>query len=153
MKFLSIFFFLMIFSATLGFGQVKFPVEYRVEKQAMSTPMTPLDEIIFLNSYHTRPVNVEFDGTRLQMFYDNRQLHLRKEVALVAREVEEEDGELYFERYIYTDKNIASDTIQFVVDYEVGYVQVILPSKNSKGENIGYTSYRQFVKNDQLVLR
>jgi hypothetical protein len=153
MKFLTIFFVAFLLNTSWGFAQVKFPVEYRVDKQSMSTPMTPLEDIIFLNSYHTRPLNVEFDGSRLQMFYDSRQLHLRKEVAMVNREVEEDDGELIFERYIYTDKNLASDTIQFVVDYEVGYVQLILPAKNSKGENIGYTSYRQFIKNDQLVLR
>lgn len=153
MKFLTAFFLMTILSATFGVAQVKFPVEYRVDKQAMSTPMTPLDDIIFMNSYHTRPVNVEFDGNKVQMFYDNRQLYLRKDLALVNREVEEEDGEVYFERYIYTDKTLVSDTIQFVVDYEVGYVQLILPTKNSKGDNIGYTSFRQFVKNEALVLR
>ena len=153
MKFLTILFVTFLFTASWSFAQVKFPVEYRVDKQSMSTPMTPMEDIIFLKSYFTRPVNVEFNGSHLKMFYDNGEFFTRKEVTNVAKEVEYEDNAISLERFVYTDNKIVADTILFVVDHNVGYVQVILPTKNSKGENIGYTSYRQFVNQNQLVLR
>jgi hypothetical protein len=133
-------------------AQIKFPVEFRVDKQSMSTPMTDLDEVIFLRSYYTRPVNIIFEGTHLNMFYDNGETFAKKNLTVVDHEMEYEDNKLALERYIYTDDKNSTDKILFVVDYNVGYVQVILPTKNSKGENIGYTSYRQFISINELAL-
>ena len=119
----------------------------------MSTPMTPMEDVVFLKSFFTRPVNVEFNGSRLKLYYDNGEVLTRKEVVNVTKEVEYEKDAISLERFVYTDIKIVTDTIVFVVDYNIGYVQVILPAKNSKGENIGYTSFQQFVNQNQLVLR
>lgn len=153
MKYFS---FIILFTIALsikGYSQVKFPIEYRVEKQSMSTPMTILEDALFVRSYFTRPVNVKFDGNILDMHYDNGQTFTRKSVTKVNQEAEYEDGALSLEAYYYTDNNNVSDTIMFVVDYSVGYVQVVLPTKNSKGEKIGYTSYRKFVDDVELALK
>ena len=134
-------------------AQIKFPLEFRVEKQSMSTPMTDLDEILFVRSYYSRPINIKFEGTHLNMFYDNGEIFTKKSLTAVKHEMEYDDNKLALERYIYTDVKNPSDNILFVVDYNVGYVQVILTTKNSKGENIGYTSYQQFISINDLALK
>ncbi len=130
-----------------GFSQTKFPIQFRVEKQAMSTPMTTLEEVFFMNYYVTKPVNVKFDGSVLNMYYDNGTTFVKKNLTKISRNEEHEGGALKMETILFTDNNNISDTISFVVDYEVGYVQVIMPTKNSKGEYVGYTSYQEFDKN------
>lgn len=150
--------FSLIIIAILAIGvktnaQVKFPVEFRVEKQSMSTPMTDLDDIVFVRPYFTRPVNIKFDGTHLNMFYDNNETFTKKNLTQVDHEMEYENSVLALERYIYTDDKNPSDNILFVVDYNVGYVQIILTTKNSKGENVGYTSYQHFVTEGDLALK
>ncbi len=57
--------------ATTAVVHAKLPVEFRVEKQALSTPMTDIDEVFFSNYFLTKPVNVKFDGTVLNLFFDN----------------------------------------------------------------------------------
>ena len=153
MKYLGLVLLVIVTFSLKGFSQVKFPIEYRVEKQSMSTPMTILEDALFLRSYFTRPVNIKFDGTRLNMVYDNGETCLKKDLTRVNREEEYEDNELSIERFYFTDNSNVSDTLMFVVDYEVGYVQFILPAKNSKGEKLGYTSYRKFVKEEDLALK
>jgi len=119
----------------------------------MSTPMTELEDIIFTNYYFSRPVNVKFDGSLLNMYFDNGETFIKKNVTEVNRDAEYEDGNLILETILYTDNTNVSDTISFVVDYSIGYVQVILPTKNSKGDNIGHTSYKKFVKGNELALK
>ncbi|MFA9390328.1 MAG: hypothetical protein ACERKD_10990 [Prolixibacteraceae bacterium] len=135
-----------------GIAQIKFPVEYRVEKQSMSTPMSLVEDIFFLNYYYSRPVNVRFDGANLDMFYDNGASVAKKELTKVNHTAEYEEGVVSLETFYYTDKTNVSDTILFVVDYNVRYVQMILPTKNSKNENIGFTSLRKFVNVEELAL-
>jgi hypothetical protein len=136
-----------------GFSQKQIQVEYRVEKQAMSTPMTDLEEVFFMNYYHSKPMNVKFDGSVLNMYYDNGMTFTKREVAEVKKEAEFEDNQLIMEIFRYVDKKNLSDTISLVFDHEVGYVQVILPTKNSKGEYVGYTSYKQFIDKENLALK
>ena len=149
------FLFIIILSFFLninGFSQVQLPIEYRIEKQSMSTPMSVVEDIFFTSSYYTRPVNVKFDGAVLNLVYDNGATFTKRNVTKVNHEKEFEHAALSLETYYYTDNNNLSDTILMVIDYQVGYIQMILPTKNSKGEYIGYTSYRKFVKNDELAL-
>lgn len=143
--------FTIIFSLN-GLAQEIFPVSYRVEKQSMSTPMTSVEDIFCNSSYYTKPVNVKFDGSQLNMFYDNGATFTKRELTEVDVDAEYEDEDLIMKTIYYTDNNNVSDTILFVVDYDVAYIQVILPTKNSKGESIGYTSYRKFVNEEELAL-
>lgn len=148
--------FIAIFILTLvstAFSQTKLPVAFRVEKQAMSTPMGLLEDVLFTNYYFSKPVNVKFDGSLLNISYDNGASYLKKNVTEVKRNAEYDDDNLALETIFYTDKTNAADTISLVIDHSIGYVQVIVPAKNSKGENIGYTSYKKFGKDDQLASR
>lgn len=117
----------------------------------MSTPMTTLDEIFFDSPYSTKPLNIQFDGTNINMYYDNGKTHTNLNVTKVDNDAEYENGILLSERFIYTDNSNVSDTILFVVDYNVGYVQLVIPTKNSKGDYWGYTSYRKFMSVNQLA--
>ncbi|MFA9391622.1 MAG: hypothetical protein ACERKD_17565 [Prolixibacteraceae bacterium] len=132
-------------------AQITFPVEFRVEKQSMSTPMTDVEDILFMRSYHMRPVNVSFDGTQLIMKYDNGAIFTKKSLSKVDYETEFEDDALSMETFFYTDNDNTSDAILFVIDYNVGYMEVVLTTKNSKGVNIGYTSYRQYLSGNELA--
>ena len=134
-----------------GYAQVQLPVKYRVENQSMSTPMTNLEDIFFDSPYSTRPVNVQFDGSLLNMTYDNGSSFAKINVTKVRTEREVEDGVIVAERNIYVDNTNVSDTLLFVVDYNVGYFQMIVPTKNSKGDYWGYTSYRTFVPANELA--
>jgi hypothetical protein len=142
---------ILVFCST-AFSQKKLPVEFRVEKQAMSTPMTALDEVLFTNYYFSKPINIKFDGSLLNMYFDNGATFVKKNVTEVKRNSEFEDNRLATETILYTDIKNASDTISLVVDHTVGYVQIILPTKNSKGEYVGYTSYCKFAKDNELAL-
>lgn len=136
-----------------GYSQREFSLDYRVEKQAMSTPMTEVDEIFFMNYYYAKPVNVTFDGATLHLFYDNKATFTKRELTEVDSEVEKEDNRVIMETFVYTDNNNPTDTVLVILDHEVGYVQVVLPTKNSKGEYVGYTSYRQFIEKSNLALK
>ncbi|MDA3816313.1 MAG: hypothetical protein PF486_02980 [Prolixibacteraceae bacterium] len=151
LRVLFILFFISI--AASSFSQSYFPVEYRVEKEAMSTPMTPLYDMFFDNYYHAKPVNVNFDGSVLKLLYDNGRVFSKKEVTKVDYIREEYNGELEYERFLFTDNENPTDTISFVVDHLVDCYQISFPEKNSNGENIGYKSYRHFVEEEKLVLR
>ncbi|HKM92314.1 MAG TPA: hypothetical protein VJY41_01545 [Prolixibacteraceae bacterium] len=135
-----------------AFSQNSVSFSLKVEKQAMSTPMTPVDEIFFMSYYYTKPMNVDFNGATLKMYYDNGATFAKKEVTEVNREEEFEDGKLAIETIFYTNNANLSDTISLVFDYNVGYIQVILPTTNKSGEYIGYTSYRQFVEEGKLAM-
>lgn len=130
-----------------GFSQGKLPIKFKVEKQSMSTPMSSVEEMFFGNSYYTKPVNISFDGSLLNMYFDNGATFTKRNVTEVNRNTEYEDGSLSLETILYADKDNASDTISFIVDHSIGFVQVVLPTKNSKGEYVGYTSYKNFDKN------
>ena len=143
-------FFSLVFCLN-GFSQTKLPLEFRVEKQAMSTPMSPIDEAFFMNYYYSKPVNVKFDGTVLNMTFDNGATFLKKEVVEVSRDKEVENGRVVLETIMFVDKTNSEETLCLVIDRAVGYVQLILPTTNQKGEYVGYTSYRQFVKEEQLA--
>jgi hypothetical protein len=78
---------------------------------------------------------------------------LLKEVTKVDYIREEYKGELEYERILFTDNENPKDTISLVVDHLVNCYNIIVPEKNSKGENIGYKSYRHFVEEEKLVLR
>lgn len=144
--------FTVIFSLN-GLAQGMFPVSYRIEKQSMSTPMTPVEDIFFGSSYYTKPVNVKFDGSLLNMHYDNGRTFVNKNVTKINNESYFEDDVLLMETFLYTDNENVSDTILFIVDYEVNYFQVVLTTKNSQGEKIGYTSYRKFVNEEDLTFK
>jgi hypothetical protein len=135
-----------------GYSQIRFPLEYRVEKQAMCTPMELLEDVLFRHPYYAKPVNIHFDGEQLKMNYDEGTAHLSKKINKVHYESEFEDDKLALEKIYYCDQEISTDTFLLVVDYNVGYVQFIVPTKDSTGENIGYTSYRKFVKTNELAL-
>jgi hypothetical protein len=138
--------FILIFCLN-GFSQTNAPIEFRVEKQAMSTPMSLLEDMFFINYYIAKPVNVKFDGSLLSMYFDNGASFTKKSLTEVDRSAEYENNSLSLETILYTDNANVSDTISLVLDYAVGYVQIILPTKNSKGEYVGYTSYKNFDKN------
>jgi len=143
---------IMVVLGLNGFSQTRLPIQFRVEKQAMSTPMSPIDEMFFSNFYYAKPVNIKFDGKFLNMFYDNGTSFAKKNVNEVNRDSLMDDGKLISETILYTDNENASDTISFSVDYNAGFVQITTPAKNSKGESIGYTSYRKFVKENELAM-
>jgi hypothetical protein len=145
---------IVLFVAVLslgGYAQEQLPIKYRVDNQSMSTPMTNLEDIFFDSPYTTRPVNVQFDGSLLNMYFDNGSTYAKINVTKVRTEKEVEDGVIISERNIYVDNANASDTLLFVVDYNVGYVQMIVPTKNSKGDYYGYTSFRKFVPVNELA--
>jgi hypothetical protein len=144
--------FFTFFISSIGFSQTKLTVQFRVEKQSMSTPMTALEEVLFMNYFYVKPVNIKFDGSLLNVYYDNGATVVKKSVTEVNRNKEYEDNNLTLETILYTDNNNVSDTISYVIDHSVGYVQIILPAKNSKGDSVGYTSYLKFVKGDELAL-
>jgi hypothetical protein len=136
-----------------GFSQAKLPINFKVEKQSMSTPMSSLEEMAFGNAYYTKPINVKFDGSILNMYYDNGTSYIKKNVTEVNRNAEYENNELVLETILYTDNNNVSDTISLVVDHYADCIQIILPTKNSKGEYVGYTSYKKFVSDGELALK
>lgn len=135
-----------------GYSQDIFPIDYKIEKQAMSTPMTNLEEIFFNSSYHTRPINIKFDGSILNMHYDNGVTFINKQVVEVESNANFDEDEETIKRRFFTFNDNTTDTLIFVVDYEVNYVQIILPTQNSKGEKIGYTSYKKYVKKEELAM-
>lgn len=153
MKAIKLFILFTVFSCLTGFSQTKLPVKFRIEKQAMSTPMSSLEDIFFASYYISKPLNIRFDGSLLDMYYDNGAAFVKKNVTEVNRNTEYEDDNLVLETIRYTANDNVSDTISLVIDYSVGYVQIVLPTKNSKGDYIGYTSYRKFVKDNELALR
>jgi len=153
MKTINLIALLTLITCSVGFSQTKLPVKFRVDKQAMSTPMSSLEDMFFINPYYAKPVNINFDGSLLSMYFDNGSSFVKKNVTEVDRDMEFEKDNLTLETILYTDNQNASDTISFVVDHSVGYVQIILPTKNSKGENIGYTSYKKFIGEDDLALK
>ncbi|HNW51449.1 MAG TPA: hypothetical protein PKH79_10225 [Prolixibacteraceae bacterium] len=142
---------LAIFLCMSGVSHAKLPVEIRVEKQSMSTPMSLLDDVFFSNYYYSRPVNIRFDGSLLNLYYDNGTRMMSKNLTEVDRHNELDGDKLASIVIRYTDDSNVSDTISYVVDYSVGYIQFIIPAKNSKGESVGYTSYKQFVKGNELA--
>jgi hypothetical protein len=144
--------FTLVFSLK-GISQIQFPVEFRVEKQAMSTPMSSLEDMFFINYYYTKPVNIKFNGSILNMYYDNGSTFVKKNVTEVNCNAAYENNKLVSETILYTDNENVLDTISFIADYNVGYVQIILPTKNSKGEYLGYTSFRKFTKENALALK
>lgn len=107
--------------------------------------MTELEDMFFMKYYYAKPINIKFDGSLLNMHYDNGTTFVKKNVTQVARKTEFEDNQLALETILFTNNENVSDTISLIIDYNVGYVQVVLPTQNSKGEYVGYTSYRQFV--------
>ncbi|MDA3930883.1 MAG: hypothetical protein PF541_18190 [Prolixibacteraceae bacterium] len=136
-----------------GFAQEVFPVQFKVEKQAMSTPMSVMEEMFFNSAYYARPINIQFDGVQLNMFYDNNRIVKKENVTQVESNADFDDDQDVTKRFYYTIDNNVSDTIMLVVDYEIPYVQLVVPAKNSNGEKIGYTSYQKFVKYEELALR
>jgi len=156
MKTLKLTILIILYFCLNGFSQVKLPVEFRVEKQSMSTPMSTLDDMFFMNYYYAKPVNIKFDGSILSMYYDNGATFIKKNVAEVKHIPEYENNSLVSETILYTDKDNVSDTISYILDFKAGFVQIVLPSKNSTGENIGYTSYKKFdkklIKENDLAL-
>jgi hypothetical protein len=147
--------FIAILTLVLGtsaMAQTKFPVNFRVEKLALSTPMTTLEEVFFNNYFIAKPVNVKFDGTVLNLCYDNGSTLAKTNVTEVNRSKSFEDDALTQETIFYTNDTNVSDTISLVIDHAVGYLQLVVPSKNSKGESVGYTSYRKFINKEELAL-
>jgi hypothetical protein len=124
-------FFTLVF-CSIGFAQTKLPIEFRVEKQAMSTPMTALDEIFFAHYYDSKPVNIIFTGSLLNMTYDDGSTFVKKNITEVNRDLEYSGDHLTLETILFTDNSNVSDTISFVVDHTVGYVQIVLPTKMQK---------------------
>lgn len=134
-----------------GYSQIEFPVSFRVEKQSMSTPMTVVEDMLFVKSYYTKPLNISFDGEELVMKYDNGQVFTKKNVSKVNYQTEFEDNTLSMETFEYTDDANNSDLILFTVNYSIGYFEIVLTAKNSKGESIGYTSYRKYIPGNELA--
>ena len=142
----------IVFLSLNGFSQIKLPIEFRAEKQAMSTPMSLLEDVLFVNYYYAKPVNIKFNGTNLNMYYDNGATFVKKNVTEVSRDTLTDNDKLISETIYYTDNSNVSDTISIVVDFNAGYIQLALPTKNSKGEYIGYTSYRRTGKESELAM-
>lgn len=141
----------MVFGS-IGFAQTKFPISFRVEKQAMSTPMSPVEDMFFIRYYDTKPVTLKFDGSHLNMYYDNGTAFKKYNLTEVKRNKELENNVVTTETILYTNNENVSDTISLVSDFNVGYIQIVLPTQNSKGEYIGYTSFQKFIKPDALAL-
>jgi len=153
MKSIKLFLLLTIIFCLKGYSQTNLPIKFRVEKQAMSTPMSSLDEAFFSNYYYSKPMNVKFDGATLDLYFDNGMTFAKKQVTEVRRNAESENNEVTLETILYVDNSNVSDTISYIVDHTASCVQIILPSKNSKGEYVGYTCYKQFIKENQLASR
>lgn len=132
-------------------------VKFRADKQAMSTPMTTLDEVFFVRYYSARPVNIFFDGAILNMTFDNGAAYANKTLTEVKRTNDFEDGQLRMQTVFYVDNANSADTISYVTDFQVGYIELVLPTQNSKGEYIGYTSFKHFdkaiVKTSELAIK
>lgn len=138
---------------TVGFSQKALPIQFRVEKQSMSTPMSEMEDIFFNSPFFTKPVNLKFDGHLLHMQYDNHACMIKEEVTKVESNADFDDDELIIDRSFYTINSCPTDTIMLVIDHEIPYIQMVLPAKNSKGEKIGYTSYKKFISKEELALR
>jgi hypothetical protein len=151
-KFFLISLFTFIIFST-GYSQTKLRVEFRVDKQSMSTPMSFLEDAIFTNYFYSRPVNIKFNGSNLDMYYDNGETFIKKNVTEVAHNKEYDNDRVSFETILFTDKAIATDTITYIIDHSSGFVQIILPAKNSKGDNVGFTSFKKFTKGNELASR
>ena len=121
-------------------------VKFRADKQAMSTPMTTLDEVFFVRYYSARPINIFFDGAILNMTLDSGATFAKKTLTEVKRDNDFEDGQLRMQTVLYVDNANTADTISYVTDFQIGYVELVLPTQNTKGEYIGYTSYKHFDK-------
>ena len=132
-------------------ASAKLPVSFRVEKQAMSTPMSTLNDVFFSHYYQSRPVTVTLTGSDLNMVYDNGSACLKMKLNEVSRQLVNEDDETSQEIIRYVNAANPTDTISYVKDLQIGYFQVIIPAKNSKGEYIGYTSYKYFDKENSLA--
>lgn len=115
------------------------PIKFRVDKQAMSSPMTPTDEIFFGSSYNIKPVNVNFDGEILIITYDNGSIFKQMNLSLVNQKDFSD-----YERYFYIDPKMPSDTIIYESGYMIGYVKIILPTKRESDDYYGYTSYTDY---------
>lgn len=152
MKFLKTLFITFFILISINVNS-QLPVKYRVEEQSMSTPMSILDDMFFSYYYYSKPINIIFDGSILNMYYDNNNTFLKKEVIKVDEDLSYDKDILVQEKYVYVSTDNKSDTILYIIDYEVKYIQIILPTKNSKNEYIGYTSYRKFIKIDLLSLK
>lgn len=144
---------IILFALSLkGYSQDVLPVKYRVEKQSMSVPMSPLEDVFFSGSYYSKPMNIDFNGESLKMYYDNNRTFLKKEVTKVDYEAEYDEDIVIFETSYFTYNDSPSDTIMFIVDHEVPYIQLVLPTKNASGEKVGYTSYKKYVSVKNLAL-
>lgn len=122
------------------------PIKFRVDEQSMSTPMSSVEDIFFSHYYYTKPVNINFNGNILNMYYDNNYSFYKNNLIKVGEDISTSQ-----EKYYFVPNNNNSDTIIYIVDYEVKYVQFILPTKKPNGEYIGYTSYRKFIKDESLL--
>lgn len=145
-------FILFIFVTSASFAQDLLPIKYRVEKQSMSIPMSDLEETYFESGYYSKPITVDFDGVVLNMFYDNQSTFIKKAVTEVQSNADFDEDEEFIKRHYYTMNDNVQDTIMFVVDYEISYVQLVLPTKNSKGEKVGYTSYKKYLGKEELAI-
>ncbi len=143
--------FTLLFSLK-GFSQSEISFTIRAEKQAMSTPMTPLYDVFFVNYYYSRPVNIELNGSNFRMYYDNGATVTKKEIIEAHREKEVYNNKVEFETIYFTNKQDVTDTVSVQIDYSAKYIQVVIPTKNSEGEYIGYTSYIQPANVDELAL-
>lgn len=135
---------ILILLLSINISSAQLPIKFKVDKQSMSTPMTPIYDIFFGASYHTRPVNISFDGEILNMFYDNGSTFKKLNLILIDKNDFRDDGVVEYERFIYVDKNNMSDTIIHEIGYLVGYTKIILPTKSKSGEYVGYTSYTEY---------
>lgn len=126
-------------------------IKYRVEDQSMSTPMSPIEDMFFDWYYTSKPVNIKFDESLLHLYYDNNTTFIKKNVTKVDEEIIYDDNIKTRETFFYVDNENSFDTITLILDHEVEYIQLVLPTKNSKDEYIGYTSYRKFIKDDKTL--
>ena len=127
-----------------SFSQSYFPVKYRIEKQSISTPMTPLYDVFFDNYFYIKPVNIYLNDSVLNILYDNEKVHISKKLTKIDYIRKEYNNELEYEYFFFIDNDILKDTILFIVDHLVDSYNIIFPVKNSKNKNIGYKSYRYF---------
>lgn len=149
----SFFLIILIIVGFLGQAQDLLPVEYRVTKQSMSIPLTPIREAVFIHRYAEKPLNVKFDGSLLSMKYDDQKVFKHETVSKVDEYIENSNGKLLYEQYFYTLNSNTSDTISLVIDHEIPYIQLILPSKDSRGVKTGYKSYRIFSNLKELAIK
>jgi hypothetical protein len=133
------------------FSFAKTPIEFRAEKQAMSTPMSPIEDMLFGYYYYVRPININFDGSLLNMYFDNGATFVKKEVTKIDSFNEYDGKKLVQEVSLYVDNANSSDTISYIVNHIANSIQIVLPTKNAKGEYIGYTSYRKLANENELA--